>query len=53
MLEVYPEMITQLNAEAFVHIIKTLDFGLSQVTFPHNKMSMVHDFIYYFMLGSA
>ncbi|XP_055828191.1 uncharacterized protein LOC129896345 isoform X2 [Solanum dulcamara] len=30
MLEVYPEMITQLNAEAFVHIIKTLDFGLSQ-----------------------
>ncbi|XP_059282378.1 uncharacterized protein LOC132036141 isoform X2 [Lycium ferocissimum] len=30
MLEVYPEMITQLNGEAFVHIIKTLDFGLSQ-----------------------
>lgn len=30
MLEVYPEMITQLNGEAFVRIIKTLDFGLSQ-----------------------
>nr|XP_010314128.1 exportin-4 isoform X2 [Solanum lycopersicum] len=30
MLEVYPEMITQLNGEAFFHIIKTLDFGLSQ-----------------------
>ncbi|CAN4115669.1 unnamed protein product [Withania somnifera] len=30
MLEVYPEMITQLNGEAFVYIIKTLDFGLSQ-----------------------
>ncbi|KAG5571509.1 hypothetical protein H5410_061275 [Solanum commersonii] len=30
MLEVYPEMITQLNGEASVHIIKTLDFGLSQ-----------------------
>lgn len=27
-------MITQLNGEAFVRIIKTLDFGLSQVTFP-------------------
>ncbi|KAF3653865.1 hypothetical protein FXO38_15443 [Capsicum annuum] len=30
MLEVYPEMITQLNGEALVRIIKTLDFGLCQ-----------------------
>ncbi|CAH9110170.1 unnamed protein product [Cuscuta epithymum] len=28
MLEVYPEMAAQLNNEAFVHIIGTLDFGL-------------------------
>ncbi|KAG8390023.1 hypothetical protein BUALT_Bualt01G0040100 [Buddleja alternifolia] len=28
MLEVYPEMIAQLNSEAFSHIIGTLDFGL-------------------------
>ncbi|GMH10488.1 hypothetical protein Nepgr_012329 [Nepenthes gracilis] len=28
MLEVYPEMVAQLNAEAFVHIMATLDFGL-------------------------
>ncbi|XP_009631655.1 uncharacterized protein [Nicotiana tomentosiformis] len=30
MLEVYPEMVTQLNREAFVHIIASLDFGLCQ-----------------------
>nr|XP_009769597.1 PREDICTED: exportin-4 isoform X3 [Nicotiana sylvestris] len=30
MLEVYPEMVTQLNGEAFVHIIASLDFGLCQ-----------------------
>ncbi|XP_019108194.2 uncharacterized protein LOC104907672 isoform X2 [Beta vulgaris subsp. vulgaris] len=28
MLEVYPEMVGQLNAEAFAHIIGTLDYGL-------------------------
>ncbi|KAL9225514.1 hypothetical protein vseg_001428 [Gypsophila vaccaria] len=28
MLEVYPEMIAQLNTEAFVHVLGTLDFGL-------------------------
>lgn len=28
MLEVYPEMVGQLNAEALAHIIGTLDFGL-------------------------
>ncbi|XP_031116009.1 exportin-4 isoform X1 [Ipomoea triloba] len=28
MLEVYPEMVAQLNNEAFIHIIRTLDFGL-------------------------
>ncbi|KAL3838119.1 hypothetical protein ACJIZ3_022710 [Penstemon smallii] len=28
MLEVYPEMISQLNIEAFSHILGTLDFGL-------------------------
>lgn len=28
MLEVYPEMVTQLNSEAFAHIIGTLGFGL-------------------------
>ncbi|XP_057550159.1 uncharacterized protein LOC130828285 isoform X1 [Amaranthus tricolor] len=28
MLEVYPEMVGQLNEEAFTHIIGTLDFGL-------------------------
>ncbi|GAB4836093.1 hypothetical protein Ancab_001010 [Ancistrocladus abbreviatus] len=28
MLEVYPEMIAQLNSEAFVHILATLDSGL-------------------------
>ncbi|KAH9602259.1 hypothetical protein KSS87_015420 [Heliosperma pusillum] len=28
MLEVYPEMVAQLNSEAFVHILGTLDFGL-------------------------
>ncbi|KAL2942733.1 Exportin-4 [Bienertia sinuspersici] len=35
MLEVYPEMVGQLNAEALVHMIGTLDFGLRyQVSFP-------------------
>lgn len=34
MLEVYPEMVGQLNAEAFAHIIGTLDYGLRhQVNF--------------------
>ncbi|KAI8556163.1 hypothetical protein RHMOL_Rhmol05G0230600 [Rhododendron molle] len=28
MLEVYPEMVPQLNAEAFGHVLGTLDFGL-------------------------
>ncbi|KAA8534673.1 hypothetical protein F0562_032190 [Nyssa sinensis] len=28
MLEVYPEMVTQLNSEAFAHILGTLDFGV-------------------------
>lgn len=28
MLEVYPELIVQLNVEAFSHILGTLDFGL-------------------------
>lgn len=28
MLEVYPEIIVQLNVEAFSHILGTLDFGL-------------------------
>lgn len=28
MLEVYPEMVTQLNNEAFASIVRTLDFGL-------------------------
>lgn len=27
MLEVYPEIIAQLNIEAFSHILGTLDFG--------------------------
>lgn len=30
MLEVYPEMVPQLNAEAFGHVLGTLDFGLHQ-----------------------
>lgn len=28
MLEVYPEMVAQLNSEAFAHVLGTLDFGL-------------------------
>lgn len=28
MLEVYPEMVAQLNSEAFVHVLGSLDFGL-------------------------
>lgn len=28
LLEVYPEMVMQLNNEAFIHIVGTLDFGL-------------------------
>lgn len=28
MLEVYPEMVAQLNNEAFAHVLGTLDFGL-------------------------
>lgn len=28
MLEVYPEKIAQLNAEAFANIVGTLDFGI-------------------------
>ncbi|KAI6680628.1 hypothetical protein NL676_034509 [Syzygium grande] len=28
MLEVYPEMVGQLNNEAFSHILETLEFGL-------------------------
>lgn len=28
MLEVYPEMVAQLNADAFVHVLGALDFGL-------------------------
>ncbi|KAK9735232.1 hypothetical protein RND81_04G192400 [Saponaria officinalis] len=28
MLEVYPEMVAQLNTEAFVHVLGTLDYGL-------------------------
>lgn len=28
MLEVYPEMVAQLNSEAFAHVVGTLDFGL-------------------------
>lgn len=35
MLEVYPEMIEQLNSEALSHIFATLDFGLHhQVSHP-------------------
>ncbi|KAL6989067.1 hypothetical protein U1Q18_014818 [Sarracenia purpurea var. burkii] len=30
MLEVYPEMVAQLNGEAFNHVLGTLDFGLHQ-----------------------
>ncbi|KAK9292418.1 hypothetical protein L1049_020388 [Liquidambar formosana] len=28
MLEIYPEMVAQLNSEAFAHILRTLDFGI-------------------------
>ncbi|XP_059628544.1 uncharacterized protein LOC132271236 isoform X3 [Cornus florida] len=28
MLEVYPEMVTRLNSEAFAHVLGTLDFGI-------------------------
>ncbi|KAH7867446.1 hypothetical protein Vadar_033517 [Vaccinium darrowii] len=37
MLEVYPEMVAQLNAEAFGHVLGTLDFGL------HNQDTEVVD----------
>lgn len=28
MLEVYPEMVGQLNNEAFAHVLETLNFGI-------------------------
>ena len=28
MLEVYPEMVAQLNGDAFAHVLGTLEFGL-------------------------
>ncbi|GMP21962.1 hypothetical protein CsSME_00000164 [Camellia sinensis var. sinensis] len=36
MLEVYPEMVAQLNSEAFGHVLGTLDFGLH-----HQDMEVV------------
>ncbi|XP_056699481.1 uncharacterized protein [Spinacia oleracea] len=37
MLEVYPEMVSQLNVEALAHIIATLDFGLR-----HQDSEVIH-----------
>jgi len=40
MLEVYPEMVAQLNADAFVHVLGALDFGLRhQVRYPFSRWS--------------
>ncbi|KAK1284705.1 hypothetical protein QJS10_CPB21g00067 [Acorus calamus] len=36
MLDVYPEKVVELNAEAFAHIIRTLDFGI-----PHQDIDVV------------